>query len=278
MCVHIAASNPVSIHICTLYVGLQNLGSRAMWTRLISVFSIGSSGPRPVPLVPFPPPIGLPVGMPVIPQRIWSEHWMPGPEGKIYYFNKITQQSVWEKPTDFDLVVPLPVGPTGVPLSPVGAAGGGVSAQQEPITAEQTNSGENNTGSDGEDDIVKESDSGAASEDVSDKASSGLLPTPGGPPLPIPPHLAASVAAAKSKIQSAADAMEESKKKESEGPRPIQSIAVPGTPWSVVFTSNEKMFFFNATTKKSVWKMPQDLTNNSFMKKVIPPWESQCVQ
>ena len=232
-------------------------------------FLIGG-GPRPVPLVPFPPPVGLPVGVPVVPQRVWSEHRMPGPEVKIYYFNKITQQSVWEKPTDFDLVVPLPVGPTGVPVSVSGlspAIDGGGSAQQEP---------ENNTSNDGDhndNNIVKESNSSAGSED--DKgSSSGLLPTPGGPPLPIPPHLAASVAAAKSKIQSAAEAMEESKKEEAKGPRPIQSIAVPGTPWSVVFTSNEKMFFFNATTKKSVWKMPQDLTNNSFMKKVIPPWES----
>lgn len=223
---------------------------------------------------------------------------MPGPEGKVYYFNKITQQSVWEKPTDFDLVIPLPVGgvgPTGIPvsisgLSPTVSIAGGsgildqVSAQQGPGGAGQTSSRENSTGSDGDSNVVKESgasDSGAAGENVSEKGSSGgLLPTPGGPPLPIPPQLAAASLVAQSKLQPAADtlgtvgAVEESKKEEHKGPRPIQSTAVPGTPWSVVFTSNEKMFFFNATTKKSVWKMPQDLTNNIFMKKVVPPWES----
>ena len=45
---------------------------------------------------------------------MWSDHQTP--DGKVYYYNKVTRQSIWEKPKDFDLVMPLPstldTGPT----------------------------------------------------------------------------------------------------------------------------------------------------------------------
>ena len=43
----------------------------------------------------------------LVPTKVWSEH--KNSEGKVYYYNKITLQSVWEKPKDFDLIVPMPV-------------------------------------------------------------------------------------------------------------------------------------------------------------------------
>ena len=59
-----------------------------------------------------PPPFPLPLpGMPgapqLVPTRVWSEHKTP--EGKTYYYNKVTRQSGWEKPKDFELIMPLPV-------------------------------------------------------------------------------------------------------------------------------------------------------------------------
>ena len=50
---------------------------------------------------------GLPPGIPLVPQRVWSEH--DNPEGRTYYYNKVTRQSVWEKPKDLELVMPLPL-------------------------------------------------------------------------------------------------------------------------------------------------------------------------
>ena len=50
---------------------------------------------------------GLPPGIPLVPQRVWSEH--DNPEGTTYYYNKVTRQSVWEKPKDLELVMPLPL-------------------------------------------------------------------------------------------------------------------------------------------------------------------------
>ena len=60
------------------------------------------SGPR------FP---GLPPGVPLVPQRVWSDHKTP--DGKMYYYNKVTRQSVWEEPKDFELIMPLPADISG---------------------------------------------------------------------------------------------------------------------------------------------------------------------
>ena len=42
----------------------------------------------------------------LVPTRVWSE--FKTPEGKPYFYNKITRVSIWEMPKDFDLVMPLP--------------------------------------------------------------------------------------------------------------------------------------------------------------------------
>ena len=68
--------------------------------------------PPPIPLPPgFPqPPPGVPGGVQLVPTRVWSEY-IPrgGGGGRPYYYNKVTKQSVWEKPKDFELIMPLPV-------------------------------------------------------------------------------------------------------------------------------------------------------------------------
>ena len=58
---------------------------------------------------------GLPPGIPLIPQRVWSEH--ENPDGRIYFYNKVTRQSVWEKPKDLELVMPLPADLAGLQRS-----------------------------------------------------------------------------------------------------------------------------------------------------------------
>lgn len=45
------------------------------------------------------------------PASVWSQHQTP--EGKTYYYNNVTRQSVWEKPVNFDSNVPMPVNVKG---------------------------------------------------------------------------------------------------------------------------------------------------------------------
>lgn len=58
-------------------------------------------------------------------------------------------------------------------------------------------------------------------------------------------------------------------KEEPKGPRPVKSIPVAGTPWSVVWSSDNRRFFFNATNRMSVWNIPEDLETNPFIHKIL---------
>ena len=42
----------------------------------------------------------------------------------------------------------------------------------------------------------------------------------------------------------------------------MASHVIPGTPWCIVWTGDEKVFYFNPTTKVSVWDKPEDLVGN----------------
>ena len=68
--------------------------------------------------------------------------------------------------------------------------------------------------------------------------------------------------------------MELEQKEEPKGPRPMANVPVPGTPWSVVWTTDERSFFFNVTTRTSVWSVPGELEGNPHAAKILdnPPW------
>ena len=64
--------------------------------------------PTETPSTLTPSPVSAPntSGPSLVNARVWSEHKRE--DGKVYYYNKITMTSVWTKPQDFDLVLPMP--------------------------------------------------------------------------------------------------------------------------------------------------------------------------
>ena len=58
-------------------------------------------------------------------------------------------------------------------------------------------------------------------------------------------------------------------KEEPHGPRPVRSIPVAGTPWSIVWSSDNRRFFFDATNRISVWNTPKDLEHNPAVLKLL---------
>ncbi|XP_063818261.1 transcription elongation regulator 1-like protein isoform X2 [Pseudophryne corroboree] len=57
------------------------------------------------------------------------------------------------------------------------------------------------------------------------------------------------------------------------GNKPVASTPVPGSPWCVVWTGDDKVFFFNPTIQLSVWDKPIDLKNRVDINRIIedPP-------
>ncbi|XP_053306334.1 transcription elongation regulator 1-like protein [Spea bombifrons] len=57
------------------------------------------------------------------------------------------------------------------------------------------------------------------------------------------------------------------------GNKPVASTPVPGSPWCVVWTGDDRVFFFNPTIQLSVWDKPTDLKNRVDINRIIedPP-------
>lgn len=51
--------------------------------------------------------------------------------------------------------------------------------------------------------------------------------------------------------------------------KPVSTTAVPGTPWCVVWTDKNRVFYFNPSTKKSVWDRPPELRNREDVDKMV---------
>uniref|UniRef100_H2ZB70 WW domain-containing protein n=1 Tax=Ciona savignyi TaxID=51511 RepID=H2ZB70_CIOSA len=68
-----------------------------------------------------------------------------------------------------------------------------------------------------------------------------------------------------------AELTEEQKAKQQQ--RPVATKPVPGTPWCVVWTGDDKVFFYNPTTKLSMWEKPSDLIDRPVVDRILddPP-------
>ncbi|XP_061084703.1 transcription elongation regulator 1-like protein [Conger conger] len=55
--------------------------------------------------------------------------------------------------------------------------------------------------------------------------------------------------------------------------RPVASTPVPGSPWCVVWTGDDRVFFFNPTMQLSVWEKPVDLKGRGDLSRIMkdPP-------
>lgn len=124
------------------------------------------SSPSTPPQLPFPQSSG---GALLVPTKVWSEH--KNSEGKMYYYNKITLQSVWEKPKDFDLILPMPV--------TMASSGPANDASTSTPAAATTSSG--SEGDTQKDDGGQQQDNGDATQQTSSSATIDQA-VPGVPP------------------------------------------------------------------------------------------------
>lgn len=57
--------------------------------------------------------------------------------------------------------------------------------------------------------------------------------------------------------------------KQQDKSRPISSTPIAGTPWCVVWTGDGRVFFYNPSTRTSVWERPEDLLGRADVDKAI---------
>uniref|UniRef100_UPI0037E98A50 transcription elongation regulator 1-like protein n=1 Tax=Semicossyphus pulcher TaxID=241346 RepID=UPI0037E98A50 len=53
--------------------------------------------------------------------------------------------------------------------------------------------------------------------------------------------------------------------------RPVASTPVPGSPWCVVWTGDDRVFFFNPTMHLSVWERPGELIGRDISRIIEDP-------
>ncbi|EAT36150.1 AAEL011733-PA [Aedes aegypti] len=211
----------------------------------------------------------------------WTEH--KAPDGRAYYYNASKGESVWEKPQaikDLEMAklalynarqkpkaIPPFIAPPIPPQMPIipplaTAAGipglattqalGGVKIQQFP--PQLAGSG----------------------------APIRLQQIPGAPGM-VFDQISFMAKNDKQEEEKKKKAEAEKKKKEEEEKakaakpldksRPISSTPISGTPWCVVWTGDGRVFFYNPSSRTSVWERPEDLKERADVDKAIsvPP-------
>ncbi|XP_064382447.1 transcription elongation regulator 1-like isoform X2 [Halichondria panicea] len=298
--------------------------NQTTWERPQDAQIISPPGPGPNPNLPSPggfpfhPPPQLPTppsGGPsqLVPTRVWSEYHTP--EGKLYFYNKITKQSVWERPSDVDLILPLPpeFSATGPPTTDQSGTSRD-SAPQQSSETDQEEAADQGMDMDGvavtegesqeehlhspllERQVVEESN-------VQQNIVSNSMPLFNHPPPPFmvppmmmmrapPPGMEFQPPLFRPPVQNPplltkppgidkpqTEVAEVEQKEEPKGPRPKSNVPIPGSPWSVVWTTDERSFFFNVTSRTSVWSLPKDLEGNPHVSKIMdnPPWARKRV-
>lgn len=213
--------------------------------------------PGMIPRMPPPgmPPSGLgmpPMGMPSVPKSDWSEHRMA--DGRVYYYNSRTLQSTWERPKEMDLPPVQGMPPPGFPppgmFPPVlfpGLVRPAVDQQLQAANAE----GKKETNLEGD---SEEKDTSADENSPDDLANSS---------------------------GSEEVKKDEGQDEDADKSKPVASQLIPGTSWCVVWTGDGKMFFFNPTTRLSIWERPEELENNDKIEEIMskgPPQKQPVLE
>ncbi|XP_058832418.1 transcription elongation regulator 1 [Topomyia yanbarensis] len=210
----------------------------------------------------------------------WTEH--KAPDGRLYYYNASKGESVWEKPhaiKDMEMAklavynlrqkpktippfIAPPIPPQMPIIPPLSASGQlppqplGVGVKIQQFPPQLTSAG----------------------------AQVRLQQIPGAPGMVFDQiNFLAHTKNDKQEEEKKKKAEAEKKKKEEEEKikaakpldksRPISSTPISGTPWCVVWTGDGRVFFYNPSTRTSVWERPEDLKERADVDKAIsvPP-------
>ncbi|XP_063709217.1 transcription elongation regulator 1 isoform X2 [Culicoides brevitarsis] len=160
----------------------------------------------------------------------WTEH--KAPDGRPYYYNASKNESVWEKPEVMRQVEEMKAAAANRPKQPT---------VMNPVSDK---------------DKVQNN---ALSFDSLGNANFS------------PTKAKAEEEERKKKLEAEKrkKEQEEKAKKPQDKSRPISSTPIAGTPWCVVWTGDGRVFFYNPSTRTSLWERPPELANRPDVDKAI---------
>ncbi|XP_059485677.1 transcription elongation regulator 1 [Neocloeon triangulifer] len=158
----------------------------------------------------------------------WSEH--RAPDGRPYFYNAKTGESVWERP---QLLKDLEAAKMSRGVPGMGGVAE-MAAQPEPF---------------------KQIEHVAIAEKKPEPVHVAKISAE--------TEKSAEIARAVIKEESSASHKKQDKT------RPVSSTPVPGTPWCVVWTGDGRVFFYNPSQRASVWEKPSDLVNRPEVDKLL---------
>ncbi|XP_022218731.2 transcription elongation regulator 1 isoform X2 [Drosophila obscura] len=185
----------------------------------------------------------------------WSEH--RAPDGRPYYYHAARGESVWEKPQALrDMEAARMAAHSGV--SPAVGPPGGIPPHLLPNPMMHMPPG---TAPPGFDPQMAYAAAAAAMKANTESAKAS--------------QAAALEKEAKKAAEEKRKKEEEQKKqaaataKQTDKSRPVTSTPIAGTPWCVVWTGDSRVFFYNPSTRTSVWDRPEDLMNREDVDKAV---------
>ncbi|TPP62428.1 Transcription elongation regulator [Fasciola gigantica] len=182
--------------------------------------------------------VGMNVNASTVPQKppdvaVWAEYH--NPEGKAYYHNTKTGETTWEKPktlVDWEA--------SRAPTTPSSE-----SNQQSATAIETQNSNALDSKTNVSSATVLKSEKPEVTEEKMD------------------------IKKEEKPTNSAVESKEETTKTPKDNSRPVSSTAVPGTPWCVVWTGDDRAFFFNPSQRLSVWEKPEELKGRADVDRLL---------
>ncbi|MFH4974116.1 hypothetical protein AB6A40_000825 [Gnathostoma spinigerum] len=209
-------------------------------------YPVPGAMPGPMPMVPgvspMPPMGGVPADQKSAEAALWQEY--TAPDGRKYYYNTQTQETTWDKPKALETTV---------------ASTTSVSVDSSGVTA--VNDGNSVPV------ITEEQKQAAALAQQQVQAQMAAMK-------------AKAEEAKKKEEEAAQNAAAAAAKQQQDKSRPVSSNPVAGTPWCVVWTGDQKVFFYNPSTRTSVWERPPELYNRPDVDLLVskPPEEKKTVE
>ncbi|XP_055926376.1 transcription elongation regulator 1-like [Argiope bruennichi] len=194
----------------------------------------------------------------------WGEY--KAPDGRSYYYNKVTNESVWEKPQAL----------IDAEMNEENKDSISSDVENTDMTkdgGDAQNDQDNTMSMDVEESDVELTESKVEGAEVDSDAVNKMEIRENGTDTGADKDVTEVSEESAPVEQEQTSTEQQEAQKTVDKSRPVSSTAIPGTPWCVVWTGDGRVFFFNPSSRKSVWEKPDELKGRADVEKLVqvPP-------